>query len=596
MGQTKYNNYKKILEENNYEVCSFEEFVRTDKISYKCEKGHTTKMATTSFQNKKTKTTDMKNLCTECFSEATSLALFEEQKVKILNHTGHKLMKQLPERKIEYICGTCNSVQISTFSNLIKPTSTKFCSKCINDRTTKKTMDQVQLDFANLKLENNDLSNYCVLKYETNKTVTFKCNIGHIFITSFFDIKRGRRCPTCSPVKRTETNLQKYGHANVFASPQIKEKIKETNIEKFGVTHHMKVKEIRDKAVQTNLEKIGVKYAFHTEESFQKIQSTCLERYGVKFPLQNKFIQAKISQHFLETIGANRPMANQEYWKNCLLDLYGVDHYSKTDQFKIDYVKTCMAKYGVDHYSKTDQFKIDYVKTCMAKYGVDHYSKTDQFKIDYKHTCLTKYGVDHPMKTKEVFSRAMSSSFRRKPFTFPSGRVDYVLGYEPTALKELLKTYDEADIITSVWCIPTFDYNRISSKSRPFKKLQEDEPCCSSSVVAPSVSAALCAVSPMQPQTIRSRYFPDIMLPDRNRKSPTEGKIIEVKSSYYYHSDKENVRRKMFACVRNGYSAEVWVYRALRGRQRSWYKDEMMLDFKIEFFKKNESLGYRFFK
>ena len=55
MGQTKYNNYKKILEENNYEICSFDEFVQTDKISYKCEKGHTTKMATTSFQNKKAK-------------------------------------------------------------------------------------------------------------------------------------------------------------------------------------------------------------------------------------------------------------------------------------------------------------------------------------------------------------------------------------------------------------------------------------------------------------------------------------------------------------------------------------------------------------
>jgi len=155
------------------------------------------------------------------------------------------------------------------------------------------------------------------------------------------------------------------------------------------------------------------------------------------------------------------------------------------------------------------------------------------------------------------------NSFRRKPFTFPSGRVDYVLGYEPTALKELLKTYDEADIITSIWCIPTFEYNRISTKARPFKTTpkETEEPCCSSSSA---------------PQTIRSRYFPDIMLPD---------KIIEVKSSYYYHSDKENVRRKMFACVRNGYSAELWVY-----------KDEMMLDFKIEFFKKNELLGYRFFK
>ena len=509
MGQTKYNNYKKILEEYNYEICiTFEEFAATNKISYKCETGHVTTLTTTSFQNKKTKTTDMRSLCTECFGELTKQLAFEEQKIKILNHTGHKLLRPLLDRKIEYVCGTCNSIQISTFSNLIKPTSTKYCSKCINHNTTKKTMDQVQLSLETLKIENTDLKNYEVLDYETNKNVTFKCNLNHTFTTSFFDLKKGRRCPVCAPEKRAETNLQRYGHSNVFASPKIKEKIKETTLKKFGETHHMKVEEIRNKAIQTNLQKIGVKYAFHTKESFEKIRATCLNRYGVEFPLQNKFIQAKITQTFLEKIGANRPMANQEYWKECLISLY----------------------------------------------GVDHYSKTDQFKIDYKQTCLDRYGVDHPMKTKEVFSRVMASSFRRKPFTFPSGRVDYVLGYEPAALEELLKTYDEADIITNVWCIPTFDYNRVSSKLRPI----QNEAGSSSET------------------TIKSRYFPDIMLPD---------KIIEVKSSYYYKNDKENVTRKMKACVRNGYSSELWVY-----------KDEITLDFKILFFMKNEQLGYKIVK
>ncbi|CCV02272.1 zinc-ribbon-containing protein [Invertebrate iridescent virus 30] len=255
-----------------------------------------------------------------------------------------------------------------------------------------------------------------------------------------------------------------------------------------------------------------------------KFKKKCFERYGVKFPLQNKFIQAKISQTFLNKIDAERPMSNQVYWKNKLLDKYGVDHYSKTDQFKVDYVKTCLDKYGVDHYSKTDQFKVDYAKTCLDRYGVDHYSKTDQFKVDYAKTCLDRYGVDNPMKCTNIFKKVISSSFSRKPFIFPSGRVDYVMGYEPTVLHKLLEKYDEDDIITDVCYIPTFEYKRVSSDSRPLKN-----------------------------EFVMSVYYPDILLPD---------KIIEVKSEYHYNRDKRNVCRKMKAVAKSGYFGELWVYKS----------------------------------
>ena len=243
----------------------------------------------------------------------------------------------------------------------------------------------------------------------------------------------------------------------------------------------MKVEEIRKKAEQTNMVKIGVKYSFHTPQSFEKIRKTCLLRYGVQFPLQSEFIQAKITQKWLEKIGAGRPMTNQKYWKQCMVDKYGVDHYSKSNHCKI---------------------------ACLDKYGVDHYSKTDQFKIDYANTCLDKYGVDHPMKTIEIFQKATRNSFCRKPFVYPSGRVDYILGYEGVAIFELLESYNERDIITNVWCIPTFKYKRVSSEARPL----------------------------LNKEYAMSVYFPDILLPD---------KIIEVKSAYLYKRDKQNVIEKM---------------------------------------------------
>lgn len=434
-------------------------------------------------------------LCAQCLKTVTLTDQFQLRKKALLEHTGHVLMSLNTDKKAEYKCGTCNSVKTTTIQNLMKASSTKFCSSCINKNTTKKTFDDVIVSFEQLKLANQDLAEYAVIEYKDNKNVTFKCEEGHCFETTYFDVKRGRRCPECAPKHRTETNLAKYGASNVFASEQIKKKIKETCLQKYGETHHMKVSTIREKAAATNLARLGVRFAFHTDKSFAKIRATCIKRYGAGFPLQSRYIQSKISLKWLEKIGATRPMANQEYWK------------------------TCMDKYGVDHYFKSKHCK----EVCMNKYGVDHYSKTDQFKVDYVKTCMDRYGVEHPMKTVEVFSRAMASGFRRKEFVFPSGRVDLVQGYEPLALAELVKTYRETDIITNIWCIPTFEYERVITLFRP--KCQKLK---------------------------MSTYFPDILLPD---------KIIEIKSVYTYNGDEANTVRKMHAHTRAGYVAELWVYR-----------------------------------
>ena len=168
---------------------------------------------------------------------------------------------------------------------------------------------------------------------------------------------------------------------------------------------------------------------------------------------------------------------------------------------------------------------------------MDHYSKTDQFKIDYANTCLDKYGVDHPMKTIEIFQKATRNSFCRKPFVYPSGRVDYILGYEGVAIFELLESYNERDIITNVWCIPTFKYKRVSSKARPL----------------------------LNKEYAMSVYFPDILLPD---------KIIEVKSAYLYKRDKQNVIEKMKAVAQTGYKGELWVYKS---HKKLWFKKEFVL-------------------
>lgn len=88
-----------------------------------------------------------------------------------------------------------------------------------------------------------------------------------------------------------QTNLQKYGAENPFASEIIKKRIIEKNIENLGVKYPMQSKAIRNKSESTFMQKYGVKHYLQCEEGKQKILSkikesikkreiTCNERYS----------------------------------------------------------------------------------------------------------------------------------------------------------------------------------------------------------------------------------------------------------------------------------------------------------------------------
>ena len=96
---------------------------------------------------------------------------------------------------------------------------------------------------------------------------------------------------TCIKQISKQTNLQRYGAENPFASEIIKKKIVEKNIENLGVKYPMQSKAVRDKSESAFMQKYGVKHYLQCEEGKQKILSkiketnkkreiTCNERYG----------------------------------------------------------------------------------------------------------------------------------------------------------------------------------------------------------------------------------------------------------------------------------------------------------------------------
>lgn len=92
----------------------------------------------------------------------------------------------------------------------------------------------------------------------------------------------------------------------------------------------------------------------------QKRKETCLEKYGFETLLQNKELMT-------------------EYIKN----IYGVDNYAKTNEFKEYYKKYCQETYGVDNIFQLDDIKTKSKLTCIEKFGYEYHLQNEIQKEKY---------------------------------------------------------------------------------------------------------------------------------------------------------------------------------------------------------------------
>jgi hypothetical protein len=141
-------------------------------------------------------------------------------------------------------------------------------------------------------------------------------------------------------------------------------------------------------------------------------------------------------------------------------------------------------------------------------------------KLQHDKKCTTSlelYGCKYPMQNVEIFEKSQKSAFKRKEYTFPSGRIDLVQGYEPQALDILIQSYEEDDIVTS--------NHKIES---------------------------LCGEIKYTFGGKERKYYTDIYI----KSSHT---FIEIKSDYTFESDKEKNLEKREACINAGINFEFWI-------------------------------------
>jgi hypothetical protein len=250
----------------------------------------------------------------------------------------------------------------------------------------------------------------------------------------------------------------------------------------------IKTKQNTQQAIEARKQGVRSKYGVDNISQIQAVKdkkiATCLSNYGVENPNQSSIIRQKAEATNLDRYGGTNP-------RHC-------------DKVKEKGRQTCLERYGVDNGSKTEQAK---TKISSHKLGL-----TDQEKLQIakrrEETCLERYGVRNVSQNEKIhYSKLVTA--RAKTYTFPSGQIATVQGYEPQVLDSLLKAgIREQDIKVGRRNVPTIRYH-YEGKDR--------------------------------------FYFPDIYIASHNW-------IIEVKSLFTFRLEREKNMAKRVATKADGYS------------------------------------------
>ena len=163
----------------------------------------------------------------------------------------------------------------------------------------------------------------------------------------------------------------------------------------------------------------------------EKIKQTNLKKYGVDNFTKTEEYKEKVKQTNLEKYGTEYYMQTEEYKekvKQINLEKYGTEYYMQTEEYKEKVKQTNLEKYGVDNFAKTEEYKEKVKQTNLEKYGVNHYMKNEKEKLKHlkkvKQTNLEKYGVEYVSQRNITNKGKLTKEYIEKNFIC-NGYIDF---------------------------------------------------------------------------------------------------------------------------------------------------------------------------
>jgi hypothetical protein len=338
-------------------------------------------------------------------------------------------------------------------------------------------------------------------KTNRDSIIHFKC------IGCTNDTKKGFRqfvnlpyCKSCgndkTQAKKKETCLEKYGCENPSQNADVQAKRKETCLENYGCEHPLQNADVQAKMKETFMKKYGCENPFQNADVQAKMKETFIKNYGCEHPFQNADVQAKRKETFMKNYGCEHPFQN-------------ADVQAKRKE-------TFIEKYGCENPAQNADVQAKMKETFMKNYGCENPSQNADVQAKMKETFMKKYGCENPSQNADVADKASRNAYKAYDYTFPSGKIVRLQGYEKYAIDKLLSDgITEMDIVTDRSLVPKICYKDQDSKKK-------------------------------------RRYFIDIFIPSK--------KIgIEVKSTWTFEKKTHDIIQKQQAFKDSGYTCEIWV-------------------------------------
>lgn len=148
-----------------------------------------------------------------------------------------------------------------------------------------------------------------------------------------------------------------------------------------------------------------------------KNEQTCLEKYGVNHASKTNEFKHKLQKTSIERYGVenySQTKECQDKVKKTNLKKYGAEHISKTEKFKEQAKKNNFKKYGVEYISQVPATRNKAKQTNLNKYGKENPFQNEEIKEKIKKTCLKKYGVEHPSQNPEIHYNQQKTGYKIK--------------------------------------------------------------------------------------------------------------------------------------------------------------------------------------
>jgi len=182
---------------------------------------------------------------------------------------------------------------------------------------------------------------------------------------------------------------------------------------------------VRDELIKAKLRKYKIKKSPELHQA--NIERMCLQKFGVKNGGWTKESIEKIKKHNLEVYGVEWYMNSDDFkekTQKTLKEKYGenIINVFQADEVKEKIKCTNIKRYGTEHNMQNKEIYEKANNTRLEKYGKKCYCQTKEYLEKTKQTNLKRYGVEYSSQNKEIINKVIET--KRKRGTFNTSKAE----------------------------------------------------------------------------------------------------------------------------------------------------------------------------